>query len=123
MILIYNNLMIVCVCKNINSKKSSGAWCRLDLEEIKCNLEWVAMWNVLKQLKNLLKKLKTSPLKHCVRLINKFASPLILALGHKLIPQSRKGFSYKIGEPAAKKDAIKKSRPSRRKNFSEREFK
>ena len=66
MILIYNRLMIVCVCKNINSKKIlQGLDAGLTLEEIKMQFGMGSKCgNCLETAQKLIEKTKGEPIKN-----------------------------------------------------------
>ena len=66
MILIYNKLMIVCVCKNINSKKIlQGLGAGLTLEEIKMRFGMGSKCgNCLETARKLVEKTKGEPTKN-----------------------------------------------------------
>ena len=66
MILIYNKLMIVCVCKNINSKKIlQGLGAGLTLDEIKMQFGMGSKCgNCLETAQKLVEKTKGEPIKN-----------------------------------------------------------
>ena len=66
MILIYNRLVIICVCKNINSRKIlQGLDAGLTLEEIKTQFEMGSKCgNCLETAQKLVKKTKDEPIKN-----------------------------------------------------------